>query len=56
VRVTLTSAERLRGKTTGAASAPTPTAPYERRDDFVRKRIPGADTVDLAAYFDRWPG
>jgi len=32
------------------------TAPYERRDDFVRKRIPGADTVDLAAYFDRWPG
>jgi len=31
------------------------TAPYERRDDFVRKRIPGADTVDLAAYFDRWP-
>jgi UbiD family decarboxylase len=32
------------------------TAPYERRDDFVRKRIPGADTVDLADYFDRWPG
>jgi len=32
------------------------TAPYERRDDFVRKRIPGADTVDLAAYFNRWPG
>ena len=27
------------------------TAPYERRDDFVRKRIPGADT-----YFERWPG
>jgi UbiD family decarboxylase len=27
------------------------TAPYERRGDFVRKRIPGADTVDLDAYF-----
>jgi hypothetical protein len=32
------------------------TAPYDRRDDFVRKRIPDADSVDLAAYFDRWPG
>jgi 3-polyprenyl-4-hydroxybenzoate decarboxylase len=32
------------------------TAPYERCDDFVHKRIPGADTVDLAAYFDRWRG
>jgi 4-hydroxybenzoate decarboxylase len=32
------------------------TAPCERRDDFVRKRIPGADTVDLAAYFGHWPG
>jgi UbiD family decarboxylase len=32
------------------------TAPYERREDFIRKRIPGADAVDLAAYFDRRPG
>ncbi|HLX29092.1 MAG TPA: UbiD family decarboxylase [Casimicrobiaceae bacterium] len=27
------------------------TVPFERRKDFERKRIPGADTVDLAAYF-----
>jgi UbiD family decarboxylase len=27
------------------------TAPFARRDEFVRKRVPGADTVDLAAYF-----
>ena len=27
------------------------TAPFARRDEFVRKRIPGADTVDLAKYF-----
>jgi len=26
------------------------TAPFARRDQFVRKRIPGADTVDLSAY------
>ena len=28
------------------------TAPFARRDEFVRKRIPGADTVDLAKYID----
>lgn len=28
------------------------TAPWERRGEFVRKKIPGADTVDLGAYFD----
>jgi UbiD family decarboxylase len=28
------------------------TAPFERRSEFVRKRIPGADRIDLAAYFD----
>lgn len=27
------------------------TVPFERRKEFERKRIPGADTVDLAAYF-----
>ena len=27
-----------------------------RRPSEALKRIPGADTVDLAAYFDRWPG
>jgi UbiD family decarboxylase len=27
------------------------TAPFGRRDEFVRKRIPGADSVDLQAYF-----
>jgi UbiD family decarboxylase len=27
------------------------TAPFARRDEFVRKRIPGADAVDLKAYF-----
>jgi 3-polyprenyl-4-hydroxybenzoate decarboxylase len=26
------------------------TAPFARRTQFVRKRIPGADTVDLSAY------
>jgi len=29
------------------------TAPFGRRKDFERKRIPGADTVDLSAYFAR---
>jgi UbiD family decarboxylase len=28
------------------------TAKFARRADFVRKRIPGADNVDLAKYFD----
>lgn len=28
------------------------TAPFHRRDQFVRKRIPGADSVDLAAYIE----
>ena len=28
------------------------TAPFERRSEFVRKRIPGAEAIDLAAYFD----
>lgn len=28
------------------------TAPFARRDEFVRKRIPGADKVELARYFD----
>ena len=28
------------------------TAPFERRSEFVRKRIPGADRIDLASYFD----
>ncbi len=28
------------------------TAPFARRDEFVRKRIPGADTVDLGRYLD----
>jgi len=27
------------------------TAPFDRRSDFERKRIPGADSVDLSAYF-----
>src|SRR5262245_23748887 len=27
------------------------TAPFARRHEFERKRIPGADTVDLSAYF-----
>ena len=27
------------------------TAPFNRRSEFVRKRVPGADTVDLSAYF-----
>jgi UbiD family decarboxylase len=27
------------------------TVPYARRAEFERKRIPGADTVDLSAYF-----
>lgn len=26
------------------------TAPFARRDEFVRKRIPGADQVDLRRY------
>jgi UbiD family decarboxylase len=29
------------------------TVPFERRKDFERKRIPGADTVDLSAYFGK---
>jgi len=29
------------------------TAPFGRKDEFVRKRVPGADTVDLAKWFDR---
>ena len=29
------------------------TVPFNRRADFERKRIPGADTVDLAAYFPK---
>ena len=29
------------------------TAPFSRRAEFERKRIPGADTVDLAAYFPK---
>jgi UbiD family decarboxylase len=28
------------------------TAPFDRRGEFVRKRIPGAEGLDLAAYFD----
>lgn len=28
------------------------TAPFERRDEFLRKTVPGADTVDLARYFE----
>jgi len=28
------------------------TAPFARRDEFVRKRIPGADAVDLAKYLE----
>jgi UbiD family decarboxylase len=28
------------------------TAPFDRRSEFERKRIPGADTVDLSAYFE----
>lgn len=28
------------------------TAPFARRDEFTRKRIPGADTVNLADYID----
>ncbi|HLI11577.1 MAG TPA: UbiD family decarboxylase [Alphaproteobacteria bacterium] len=29
------------------------TAPFHRRDEFVRKRIPGADTVDLDEFFGK---
>ena len=29
------------------------TVPFSRRAEFERKRIPGADTVDLAAYFPK---
>jgi UbiD family decarboxylase len=28
------------------------TAPFDRRDDFVRKTIPGVDTLDLSHYID----
>ena len=28
------------------------TAPFDRRSEFVRKRIPGADRIDLASYID----
>jgi UbiD family decarboxylase len=28
------------------------TAPFARRAEFVRKRIPGADTVDVAQYIE----
>lgn len=28
------------------------TAPFARRDEFIRKRIPGADTLNLAEYID----
>jgi UbiD family decarboxylase len=31
------------------------TVPFDRRADFERKRIPGADTVDLSAYFGSSP-
>jgi UbiD family decarboxylase len=27
------------------------TAPFDRRNEFERKRIPGADSVDLSAWF-----
>jgi 4-hydroxybenzoate decarboxylase len=27
------------------------TVPLDRRDEFLRKRVPGADTLDLARYF-----
>jgi 3-polyprenyl-4-hydroxybenzoate decarboxylase len=27
------------------------TVPFDRRNEFERKRIPGADSVDLSAYF-----
>jgi UbiD family decarboxylase len=29
------------------------TAPFERRDEFIRKVVPGADEVDLDRYFDK---
>ncbi len=28
------------------------TAPFARRAEFVRKKIPGADTVDVAQYIE----
>jgi 3-polyprenyl-4-hydroxybenzoate decarboxylase len=31
------------------------TAPFARRDEFLRKRIPGADTVNLADYIEGMP-